>query len=306
MDQIQFANNTFLFREINLLRSAKVLFARNGLNRPLKILSFGCSVGDEIASMRWVFPDADIVGCDIDPAVTDAAARSVGHLAAIIRSDEHELSARGPYDLILACSVLCLNPQPRDFFSRFPPSKFDETLSFLDGILRSGGLLAITNASYRFLDSPVAAGYQPVRSDVVSSSGFVDVMDRRGSPLLVGMQAASSRYFRRSAHFVPGEDEELADSLFHKTGDRSPEAPWVIVSPPPKDFVRIAEFERRNTDGVADPVNALQVTTRFRFGRDASTGFNGFLKQVRWDSLVRPGHEHVRQETWHPQEVPYP
>ena len=146
--------HTYLFRRPDVLRAARAQLAAPA-GRKLRLLSFGCSTGEEIVTLRWFFPDAEIFGCDTEPDILKIAQGAVGHLAAIFKSDRDAIEARGPFDLINCSAVLCLNP-PTDIAARFPSARFDEIVALLDGVLRPGGLIAITNASYRFAASPPA------------------------------------------------------------------------------------------------------------------------------------------------------
>jgi len=297
MRQLQVSRNTYVFRETMLARSAR---ARLGARDPsqLRILSFGCSIGDELVTLRAVFPEARIVGCDISPVSLEVAARSVGHLAEVVVSDRERLAEHAPFDLVFACSVLCLNPAPKDFADSFPPARFDRLLRLLDGLLRPGGILAITNASYRFRDSRVAAGYDPVRADVLGSSGFINLYHRDGRLMLQQCSAPSAHYYRMRPALRIAEDEELAECLFQTREAGAPAVHVLRLAPPPEGFEPLFCYERRNVDGVEScPADALVITTRIRFGHDPISGRAGIATQQRWKSLVHDG-EHLRPETW--------
>ena len=141
--------HTHLFRRTDVLRTAQAQLGRPP-DRKLKILSFGCSTGEEIVTLRSVFGDtAALYGCEIEPVSLQEAIETTGHLATIFKSDRAAIRDHGPFDLINCASVLCLNP-PTDMQKLFPPEEFDELLTVLDSALRPGGLIALTNASYRF------------------------------------------------------------------------------------------------------------------------------------------------------------
>ena len=266
--------------------------------RKLKILSFGCSTGEEIVTIRSIFRDADIYGCEIEPVSLQAARETVGHLATIFKSDAAAIRDHGPFDLINCSSVLCLSP-PTHINTLFPSADFDALLATLDGALRPGGLLAITNASYRFHDSPLAPYYDPVRSDITFSSGFVNVYAYDRRPFLERIRMPSYVAFRRGPAFDVRDEEELADSLFRKRlPDETPTTQFLTLAPVPPRFEADFDFERSNLVGVsaAHRVNAIEVIRRYRFGIDAATGERGYSLQIGWQS--RDGRDHWRPPFW--------
>lgn len=296
MEQIQLRNDTYVFRDLEVYRVAKRRLAnRQG---KLRILSFGCSVGDEIVTLRMLFPKAEIVGCDINPAILETAKKSVGHLATIIVSDEAALHALGPFDFISCMSVLCLNPKPKgpapnDFTTLFPVQKFDDMLGLLDSLLVPNGLLALTNTSYRFHESPVYEGYDPVRSDIIWRNGTVDVMARDGSPQLI-----QGRGYRIGKGFSVRDDEELADSIFEKRVGNVRQIHWVVMAPVPDNIIPAYSYERGSNDVWSPvPADSLTYIFRYEFGHDSATGSGGVIVTRRWKSLAH-GAEHIRPPVW--------
>jgi len=292
MEQLQQRNDTNLFRELRVLRSAqkRLTITRPG---PLRILSFGCSIGDELVTLRCLFPDAEIVGCDIDPANLAKAAASAGNAAHVVRSDEATLRSLAPFDLITAMSVLCRNPKPQNFTTAFPFTRFDETTGLLAELLAPGGLLALVNTSYRFRDSSAFSAFDPVRSDIIWRSGFVDVMTPEGRDFLIQDRGC----YRLAPGLQIGDDEELTDSLWEIRPDgRLPAIHWVYAAPVPEYEPLPWTLDRGNTDTwPIVPDNVLTIRTRYEFGM-TPTGIGA--KVVRsWRSLVHDG-DHVRPATW--------
>lgn len=290
--------HTHLFRRTDVLRAAQ---AQLGVppDRKLKVLSFGCSTGEEIVTLRSIFGDtAALYGCEIEPVSLDEAAATTGHLATIFKSDRAAIRDHGPYDLINCASVLCLNP-PTDMNKLFPPAEFDELLAVLDGALLPGGLIALTNASYRLQDSPLAPHYDPVRSDIVFSSGFVNIYAHDRRPFLERIRRPSYVAFRRGVAFDIREEEELADSLFRKRlPGEAPAARFLTLAPVPASFEQQFAFDRSNLVGLpaAQRVNAIEVVRHYRFGIDRATGERGYALQIGWNSL--DGRAHLRPPLW--------
>ncbi len=268
-------------------------------DRKLKVLSFGCSTGEEIVTIASIFGDtATLYGCEIEPVSLAEAIATTGHLATIFKSDRAAIRDHGPFDLINCASVLCLNP-PTQIQTLFPAEEFDELLAVLDGVLRPGGLLALTNASYRLQDSPFAPGYDPVRSDIVFSSGFVNIYAHDRRPFLERIRRPSYVAFRRGVAFDIREEEELADSLFRKrVPGEAPTPRFLTLAPVPAAFEERFAFDRSNLVGLpaAQRVNAIEVVSHYRFGIDATTGERGYALQIAWTSF--PGREHRRPPLW--------
>jgi hypothetical protein len=266
--------------------------------RKLKILSFGCSTGEEVVTIRGIFRDAEIYGCEIEPVSLEAATATVGHLATIFKSDASAIADHGPFDLINCASVLCLNP-PTHINKLFPSEEFDRLLAVLDGALRPGGLIALTNASYRFYESPLAPHYDPVRSDIVFSSGFVNVHTHDRRSFLERIRMPSYVAFRRGVAFAVADEEELADSLFRKRPAGEPPATrFLALAPVPAQFEADFEFTRSNLVGLdaAQRTNAIEVIRRYRFGVDRASGERGYSLAIGWTSAT--GQEHRRPPLW--------
>jgi Methyltransferase domain len=293
--------HTHMFRRTDVLRTARAQLLEK--SDKLKILSFGCSLGDELVTLRYIFPDADILGCEIDPMALEIAQKTVGHLATVFESDASSILERGPFDLIVCSAVLCLNP-PKKIRAKFPSARFDELLALLDAALSPSGLLCITNASYRFQNAPVFSSYDPIRSDIVSSTGFVDVFTHEGESFLEKISLPSQYAYRRGPGFSLTDDEEMADCIFRKReAGEAPAVGTLRLAPVPERFEPEFEFKRSNLETLdaSSREDAIEVVRHYKFGRDAADGTRGYVIQVSWGSLAGSG-EHVRLPTWNPLE----
>lgn len=137
-----------------------------------RILSFGCSTGEEVFSLRRYFPAAAIRGIDINPRN--------------IRTCRHRLAARGgdprlsfaqagsaagetpaSYDAAFAMAVFrhgALGDGPDRCDHRLRFADFERSVGALARALKPGGLLAIRHANFRFSDTAAAADFEPVFS----------------------------------------------------------------------------------------------------------------------------------------------
>jgi spermidine synthase len=130
-----------------------------------RILSFGCSTGAELVSLRRRFPGSEIVGVEINPRSRRIAARRV---ADDPRTQVHSRAENGSFDLIFALAVLQREPHKidemdvRDLTPFYPFEKFDAAIWALVALLRPGGLLCVQHAHYRVEDSSAARELEPV------------------------------------------------------------------------------------------------------------------------------------------------
>jgi hypothetical protein len=134
--------------------------------RAERILSFGCSTGEELLSLRRRFPRAEIVGAEINPRSRRVAAHRTegdGRMRIV-----HPDSISGTFDAIFALAVLQREPHrvaeagQQDLSSFYPFGKFDSAVVELAGRLREGGLLCVMHAQYRIEDSSAADKLRPL------------------------------------------------------------------------------------------------------------------------------------------------
>lgn len=127
-----------------------------------RILSFGCSTGEEVRALRARLPNARLTGMDLN-------SRS---LAIARKHDEHPLShyrlAGTPlpgerFDAVLAMAVfrhgVLEAERPTDCSTVLPFARFAEGIAMLDACLEPKGWLALYNSHFRFIDTPTAANY---------------------------------------------------------------------------------------------------------------------------------------------------
>jgi len=135
----------------------------------LRILSFGCSTGEEVLTLRRYFPSATIVGAEINERSLAACRRlPADDRIVFIRSDRAAVRVHGPYDAVFCMAVLQRTPHGIEERGTtnlrwiYPFEKFDAQVRELDGQVRRGGLLVVHNTQYVFADSSVADRYAPL------------------------------------------------------------------------------------------------------------------------------------------------
>jgi len=135
-----------------------------------QLLSFGCSLGEEVFSLRRRLPTAVIKGIDID------AANIAACLARARRANDAQMafevgsSANNEpsdhYDAVFCLAVLChgdltvLGARRSDRLLRF--EDFERTVVELARCVRPGGLLFLHTTNFRFCDTAAAQDFDVV------------------------------------------------------------------------------------------------------------------------------------------------
>jgi SAM-dependent methyltransferase len=131
-----------------------------------RILSFGCSTGEECATLKMYFPRAEIVGTDVNPlSLVKARWRCRSNKAInFVYANDPALTASGPFDVICCLTVLRDTRLDAEASIRetYPFDRFDERVTFLNSLLKPGGLLVFHGNMYRFRDSSVVNEYEVV------------------------------------------------------------------------------------------------------------------------------------------------
>ena len=134
-----------------------------------RLLSFGCSTGEELLSLRMYFDSALIYGFEINAAsLAIARSKPLDQFTKVLKSSPRALMRHAPYDAVFCMAVLQRTPHLiisndiDDISQIYPFSKFDQQLVELDRLLSLGGLFVIEHTFYDLLDTRVAAHYQPV------------------------------------------------------------------------------------------------------------------------------------------------
>jgi len=134
-----------------------------------KILSFGCSTGEEINSIGQYLPNANIMGVDINKWCLKQGRRKYKNqnFSFVHRFSDEFTNANG-FDAIFCMAVFqrTENRTNKDNSVacglRF--EQFEQEIKILDEKLRSGGLLIIDHADFSFVDTTISKKYTPLRS----------------------------------------------------------------------------------------------------------------------------------------------
>ncbi len=132
-----------------------------------EILSFGCSTGEEIVSLRTYIPAGRFAGIDINGARIGQARAKLGNVSVRLwAAASIEESGAGTFDAISCLSVLQHNVLVKDWPEDCTPymtfGKFETAVIDLDRHLKVGGMLLLYHTSFRFADTRVADRYTPL------------------------------------------------------------------------------------------------------------------------------------------------
>ncbi len=139
----------------------------------LKILSYGCSTGEEVLTLRSYFPAAQIIGADINKRSLETCRKlPVDEKISFIYSSTSEIQKHGKFDAIFCMAVL--QRKPHDVAAKgitnlskiYPFEKFERQISELDSLLNPNGLLVVHFTQYSLLDTKLASSYQALGNHV--------------------------------------------------------------------------------------------------------------------------------------------
>ena len=159
-----------------------------------RLLSFGCSVGEEAFALRRYFPDASIRGIDIDPrniAKCRDRAREIGVANCDFAvGDSTSLEAPQSYDAIFCLAVLCNGRLTVSGAERCDPilrfAIFERQVTDFARCLKDGGLLCLLSTNFRFCDTSISANFDTVLS-VEGDRLSPDVLFGRDNRLMRGV-----------------------------------------------------------------------------------------------------------------------
>jgi len=178
---------------------------RLGSDRSLRILSFGCSRGDEVFSLRRYFPAAALKGIDINPrniarCLARARAEQPTNMSFAAAADTAQ-EPTGAYDAIFCLAVLVNGDLTASAAQRCDPvlhfEQFERQIADFARCLKPGGLLVLHTTSFRFCDTAVARDFEVV-------------LEAEPAHL------APDALFDRDNRLMPGERERYRAVVFQK------------------------------------------------------------------------------------------
>jgi hypothetical protein len=126
-----------------------------------RILSFGCSTGEECVTLASYFPSAQIIGTDINPVNLLKARKHRCERIRFVYASDRALNGFGGFDAVFCMAVLRTWKRAR-IADSYPFDRFAERALFLESLVRLGGLLVIHGATYRFGDTAHQCTYEAI------------------------------------------------------------------------------------------------------------------------------------------------
>jgi SAM-dependent methyltransferase len=172
----------------------------------LRLLSFGCSNGEEVFALRRHFPRAEIVGIDVNPhnvARCEERAHREGHEGlrfATAASTQAERS--GSYDAIFCLAVLCLGDLTISGAQHCDPhlyfDDFEAVVTDFARCLKPSGLLMLHTTNFRFCDTSIAQEFDTLL-EAEPHQMAPDVQFDRHNRLLPGPRYRAVAFRKRAA-----------------------------------------------------------------------------------------------------------
>ncbi len=183
-----------------------------------RLLSFGCSRGDEVFSLRQYFPGASIKGIDIDPRnikACESRARSAGseRFSFACAATTHD-EPSGLYDAIFCLAVLVIGDLTTSAAQSSAPkfyfSDFERMIGDFERCLKPGGLLLLHTTNFRFSDTASAPHFDVVLNAEPSQLA-PDVLFDRNNQLMAGCDYYPVGFRKRD---IAGEEGHVESDPF--------------------------------------------------------------------------------------------
>jgi len=166
-----------------------------------KLLSFGCSLGDEVLALRRYFPHAAITGIDFDRRnIARCRARINDPQVRFAVAADTKAEAAQSYEAIFCLAVLCHGYLTIAAAQRADPllhfADFERVVGDFARCLKPGGLLLLHTTSFRFCDTAIAEEFDVVL-EAEPEQMAADVHFGRDDRLLAGERYRAVAFRKR-------------------------------------------------------------------------------------------------------------
>jgi SAM-dependent methyltransferase len=172
-----------------------------------RLLSFGCSTGEEVFTLRKYFPHAEVVGMDINPRSIAVCrkrhARSGDPRIRFELASSAEAEPESYYDAIFCMAVLRHGDagvsRPENCACLICFDDFEKTVHGLCRVLRPGGFLIIRHSNFRFADTTAAADFDVALAVAPKGQGEATPLYGRDNRLLADCVYHDTVFRKRGA-----------------------------------------------------------------------------------------------------------
>lgn len=194
-------------------------FVRNalGADSPVRVLSFGCSTGEEVFTLRRLLPRATIKGIDINRANIAVCRKRLRRMddpgISFELGSSTEGEDAGSYDVIFCMAVLRRGELAEPGVTRcdhlLPFESFAAAVADFRRCLKPGGLLVIRHSNFRLSDTEEAAHFDTVLRVGYQEGGAGPIFgpDNR---LMEGVRYPDT-VFRKKGHGRDAAPQQLLD-----------------------------------------------------------------------------------------------
>ena len=130
-----------------------------------KLLSFGCSTGEEAFTLAGYIPNATITGVDINQwCIKQCLKKNKSERLHFYHRLSDEFDRESNYDAIFCIAVFQRgeNRFKDQIMEGFTFQQFENEVALLDNRLKPGGLLIIHQSDFSFADTTIADHYTPL------------------------------------------------------------------------------------------------------------------------------------------------
>ena len=141
-------------------------FVETNISDP-KILSFGCSTGEEVFTLGKYLPHATIIGVDTNSwCIRECVKANQNSNYSFFNRNSASFEHSGDFDAIFCMAVFQRSENRTSKDNRIARghtfSQFESEIKVLDGKLKVGGLFIIDHADFSFADTACAYSYKPL------------------------------------------------------------------------------------------------------------------------------------------------
>ncbi len=166
----------------------------------IKILSYGCCTGEEVVTLRRYFPNATIVGAELNKnSLSICKKRKLDDKIHFVYSKPNIIKHYGPFDAVFCMAVLerlpmkVLKEHIEDLHDMYPFEKYNKQIHEIDEYVNNDGLLITHFSHYDIMDTDLAENYKSY-----GKNGYLGMVFDRNSKLKKDREFQQSIYIKHA------------------------------------------------------------------------------------------------------------